>query len=73
MTDLGIDLAGAFAGQADQLRSEGQKVMFVAVDGAAAGLVKETAPEALGASLTVELVVVLLLWVPGVGGSVKTP
>jgi Cu+-exporting ATPase len=52
MSDLGVDL-GTFAGQADRLRSEGQTVMFVAVDGAAAGLVavadpiKETAPEAL--------------------------
>jgi Cu+-exporting ATPase len=44
---------GALAGQAAALRAEGQTVMFVAVDGTAAGLlavsdpIKETTPEAI--------------------------
>jgi Cu+-exporting ATPase len=49
---LGID-PGEFAGKAEALRKEGQTVMFVAVDGKAAGLlgvadpVKGTTPEAI--------------------------
>ena len=52
LTDLGID-PGELAARADPLRTEGQTVMFVAVDGRAAGLVgvadpvKETTPEAI--------------------------
>lgn len=52
MEEQNIDLGG-LAEHADALRSEGQTVMFVAVDGKAAGLVgvadpvKETTPEAL--------------------------
>jgi Cu+-exporting ATPase len=50
--ELGVDL-GALAARADALRGEGQTVMFVAVDGKAAGLVgvadpiKESAAEAI--------------------------
>jgi Cu+-exporting ATPase len=50
--DLGIDL-GELATKAETLRADGQTVMFVAVDGKAAGLIsvadpiKETTPEAL--------------------------
>ena len=50
--ELGIDL-GDLGGRAETLRSEGQTVMFVAVDGQPAGLVgvadpvKETTPEAI--------------------------
>jgi Cu+-exporting ATPase len=49
---MGID-PGELAGKAEALRNEGQTVMFVAVDGKAAGLlgvadpVKETTPEAI--------------------------
>jgi Cu+-exporting ATPase len=52
MEQLGIDV-GALADAADRSRQEGQTVMFVAVEGGAAGLVgvadpiKETTPEAL--------------------------
>ena len=52
MEDLGIDL-GDLLEQAESLRAEGQTVMFVAVDGKAAGLVgvadpiKKTTPEAI--------------------------
>ncbi|MBI3432990.1 MAG: heavy metal translocating P-type ATPase [Hydrogenophilales bacterium] len=52
MAEQKLDLGG-LAQQADALRSEGQTVMFVAVDGRAVGLigvadpVKETTPEAL--------------------------
>jgi Cu+-exporting ATPase len=52
MDEQKLDLGG-LAQQADALRSEGQTVMFIAVDGKAAGLVgvadpvKETTPEAL--------------------------
>jgi Cu+-exporting ATPase len=52
LEDLGIE-AGKLVEQADSLRQEGQTVMFVAVDGQAAGLVgvadpvKETTPEAI--------------------------
>jgi Cu+-exporting ATPase len=52
LQDLGID-AGTLPSQADVLRSEGQTVMFLGVDGRAAGLigvadpVKETTPEAI--------------------------
>jgi len=52
LADLGAD-AGALARQADDLRRAGQTVIFVAVDGRAAGLigiadpVKETTPAAL--------------------------
>jgi Cu+-exporting ATPase len=52
MTELGVEL-GALAEKAEALRTEGQTVMFVAVDGRPAGLVgvadpiKESTPEAL--------------------------
>ncbi len=52
MRDLGVDL-DTLAGKADALRGEGASVMFLAVDGALAGLVavadpvKATTPEAL--------------------------
>jgi len=52
MDDLGVD-PGPLAERAETLRGEGQTVMFVAVDGEAAGLVgvadpiKETTPEAI--------------------------
>jgi Cu+-exporting ATPase len=54
LADRGIDAAG-FASAAEDLRREGQTVMFVAVDGRAAGLlgvadpVKVSTPEALAA------------------------
>ncbi|MDT8384144.1 MAG: heavy metal translocating P-type ATPase [Gammaproteobacteria bacterium] len=52
LEDLGIEV-GDLPTQADALRSEGQTVMFLAVDGRAAGLIgvadpiKETTPEAI--------------------------
>jgi Cu+-exporting ATPase len=52
LEELGIE-AGKLIEQADSLRQEGQTVMYVAVDGKAAGLVtvadpvKETTPEAI--------------------------
>jgi Cu+-exporting ATPase len=52
MRDLGIDM-GSLAGRAEKLRGEGASVMFLAADGALAGLiavadpVKATTPEAL--------------------------
>jgi Cu+-exporting ATPase len=52
LADLGV-AAGEAAGRADALRAEGQTVMFVAVDGALAGLVsvadpiKDTTPDAI--------------------------
>ena len=52
LEDLGVD-AQAITGDAERRRGEGQTVMFVAIDGAAAGLVavadpvKETTPQAL--------------------------
>ena len=52
LESLGID-PGDLAGKAEALRKEGQTVMFVAVDGKAAGLlgvadpIKETTPEAI--------------------------
>ncbi len=52
LQDLGID-AGKLSAQADAQRGEGQTVMFLAVDGRAAGLIgvadpiKETTPEAI--------------------------
>ncbi|MCF6267279.1 MAG: heavy metal translocating P-type ATPase [Desulfuromusa sp.] len=52
LNDFAID-PGPLAEQAQQLRSEGQTVMFVAVDGCVAGLlavsdpIKETTPEAI--------------------------
>ena len=52
LDDLGID-PGPLAASADDLRREGQTVMFVAVDGVAVGLlgvadpIKETTPEAI--------------------------
>ncbi len=52
LDDLGID-PGDLAGKADALRQDGQTVMFVTVDGGAAGLlgvadpVKATTPEAI--------------------------
>jgi Cu+-exporting ATPase len=54
MSDLGVDL-GNLEAKADALRGEGQTVMFVAVEGKAAGLVgvadpiKESTPEAIRA------------------------
>ncbi len=52
LDELGVD-PGPLAGRAEQLREDGQTVMFVAVDGKPAGLlgvadpVKETTPEAI--------------------------
>jgi Cu+-exporting ATPase len=52
LQDLGID-AGSLPAQADALRAEGQTVMFLGVDGRAAGLIgvadpiKATTPEAI--------------------------
>ena len=52
LEDLGID-PGAWASSADELRREGQTVMFVVVDGRVAGIVgvadpiKDTTPEAI--------------------------
>ena len=52
LTDLGIE-AGPLAARAEALRTEGQTVMFVAIDGRAAGLIgvsdpiKESTPEAI--------------------------
>jgi len=54
MTQLGIEL-GELAQQAETLRTEGQTVMFVAVDGKSVGLIgvadpiKDSTPEAIGA------------------------
>jgi Cu+-exporting ATPase len=54
MADLRVDL-GTLAGRADEMRGDGQTVMFVAVDGKIAGLVgvadpiKETTRDALAA------------------------
>ncbi|NIR30826.1 MAG: heavy metal translocating P-type ATPase [Gammaproteobacteria bacterium] len=54
MAELGVD-AEALSAQAESLRGEGQTVMFVAVDGKAAGLlgvadpIKETTPHAIEA------------------------
>jgi len=54
MTDLGVD-PGDLAANAEELRGEGQTVMFVAVDGKPAGLlgvadpVKDSTPEAIRA------------------------
>ncbi len=52
MEDFGVDI-GELSARAEPLRNEGQTVMFVAVDGSAAGLVgvadpiKESTPEAI--------------------------
>jgi Cu+-exporting ATPase len=52
MGDLGVDL-GPLVGKAEELRAEGQTVMFVAVDGRAGGMlgvadpVKPTTPDAI--------------------------
>ncbi len=65
MRDLDVD-PGALADQANALRSEGQTVMFVAIDGHAAGLVavadpvKATTPEALRALADEHIRVVML-------------
>ena len=54
MSALGVDI-GPSSSQADQLRAEGKTAMFVAIDGALAGLVavadpvKETTPQAIQA------------------------
>jgi P-type Cu+ transporter len=54
MDDLGVDL-GQLSGRAEALRGDGQTVMFVAVDGRAAGIVgvadpiKQSTPEAIRA------------------------
>jgi Cu+-exporting ATPase len=64
MDSLGVEIAGA--DRADALRREGQTVMFVAVDGALAGLlgvadpIKETTPEAV-ASLHAEGLRIVML------------
>ncbi len=65
MSTLGIDVASA-AAQADRLRAEGKTVMFVAIDGALAGLVsvadpiKETTPAAIKALHDAGIRVVML-------------
>jgi Cu+-exporting ATPase len=65
MADLGVD-PGALQARAEALRDEGQTVMFVAVDGRAAGLVgvadpvKPTTPEALGRLRDAGLRIVML-------------
>ena len=65
LIDLGID-ARELADRAEQLRAEGQTVMFVAVDDRAAGLigvadpVKETTPEAIRELRATSLRIVML-------------
>jgi Cu+-exporting ATPase len=65
MQDLNVDL-GTLADRADVLRGEGQTVMFVAVDGKAAGLfgvadkVKETSAEAIRALRSEDIRVVMM-------------
>jgi Cu+-exporting ATPase len=65
MTEVGVDV-GHLAEQAEELRQDGQTVMFVAVDGLAAGLIgvadpiKETTPEAIRALHAEGLRVVML-------------
>jgi Cu+-exporting ATPase len=65
MADLGVELRSLEA-QAEELRDDGQTVMFVAVDGRAAGLVgvadpiKATTPEALGHLRSAGLRIVML-------------
>jgi len=65
LTDLGAS-ADAMTGQADELRRNGETVMFVAVDGAAAGLIgvadriKETTAEAIRSLRAEGLQVVML-------------
>ena len=65
MEEVGVD-ATHLAGRAEELRAEGQTVMFVAIDGAPAGLVgvadpiKESTPEAIRALHAEGLRVVML-------------
>ena len=65
MDSLGIDI-GTLPEKADALRADGQTVMFVAIDGKAAGLVgvadpiKETTPEAIKALHAEGIMVVML-------------
>ena len=65
LKELGID-SGNLAERADDLRKEGQTVMFVAIDGKAAGLVgvadpiKETTPEAIDNLHQENLTIVML-------------
>src|SRR4029434_6883364 len=65
MRELGVD-AGATLARADELRTEGQTVMFVARDGRLIGLVgvadpiKESAPEALEQLRQAGLTIVML-------------
>ncbi len=65
MDSLGIDI-GTLPERADALRADGQTVMFVAIDGKAAGLVgvadpiKETTPEAIKALHAEGIMVVML-------------
>jgi Cu+-exporting ATPase len=66
MRELDVTVDASLAGAADDLRGEGQTVMFVAVDGAVAGLVavadpiKPSAPEALQALRQSGLRIVML-------------
>jgi Cu+-exporting ATPase len=65
MADSGID-TGALAGAADALRGDGATAIFVAIDGAAAGImaiadrVKASTPAAIAALLSVGVRVVML-------------
>jgi len=65
LTELGVD-AGELLERAEALRRDGQTVMFIVVDGKAAGLVgvadpvKESAPEAIAALHAVGLRLVML-------------
>jgi P-type Cu+ transporter len=65
MDDMGVEL-GQFSGRAEALRGEGQTVMFVAVDGRAAGIVgvadpiKESTPEAIRALHREKMRIVML-------------
>ena len=65
MKELNIDIAAA-ADRTDALRRKGETVMFVAIDGAAAGLlgvadpIKETTPQALAALRTDGVRIVML-------------
>ncbi len=65
MDSLGIEI-GTLPEKADALRADGQTVMFVAIDGKAAGLVgvadpiKETTPEAIRALHAEDIMVVML-------------
>ena len=66
LESMGVDV-GELAAKADQLRTDGQTVMLVSIDGQAAGLigvadpVKESTPEAIQAFASWELLGVLFL------------